>query len=360
MCIVEALRIIEITTTKNKDCVSLPWGDFGNNVVKYHVTREKLPTRPKLCTDDEWGLVKLMCAYNPKDRIKVSTVVDKLAALAGVNKAEYHEIAETESVKLSQEEVEKMKRCCDLKTSELREQSSMNQVVLHSVYGLLWDRFHDLCVMNNAEFGCLQRHFDRARLITRQLSQCPNTLPDFTEMVMNGYALHRELDKAIDANFWFVDHTSGGLHDWKSKCTSACGANVNSVEDTKWTALFYAVENDRLNVARFLLEKARKDNNLDVIRLLAECGADIIATTSWGETPLICAVENGRMDVVQFLAEFRADVNASNLLGHTPLMHEGTSGNLDIAKYLVKSVPMSIWLEIGSGRYCFMRFMVIT
>ncbi|OWY99980.1 Pfs domain-containing hypothetical protein [Phytophthora megakarya] len=112
------------------------------------------------------------------------------------------------------------------------------------------------------------------------------------------------------------------------------GADVNAVNWLYERAMSYA---------------ARKDNNLDVIRLLAECGADINARVKH--------LEDGRMDVVQFIVEFGADVNASNSLGQTPLMHGGTSGILDIAKYLVKSVPMSIWLEIRSGRHCVMRFM---
>ncbi|OWZ14059.1 LOW QUALITY PROTEIN: Serine/threonine protein kinase [Phytophthora megakarya] len=36
MCIVEALRIVEATTTKDR----MPWGNLDNNMVKYHVTHE--------------------------------------------------------------------------------------------------------------------------------------------------------------------------------------------------------------------------------------------------------------------------------------------------------------------------------
>ncbi|OWY94448.1 LOW QUALITY PROTEIN: Serine/threonine protein kinase [Phytophthora megakarya] len=83
--IVEALRIVEITTTNKQCCEPLPWGDLDNNVVKYRVTRLKvLPNRPNMCKDNEWGLVKRMCAYDSKERVKISTVVDKLAVLARV------------------------------------------------------------------------------------------------------------------------------------------------------------------------------------------------------------------------------------------------------------------------------------
>ncbi|OWY97927.1 Serine/threonine protein kinase [Phytophthora megakarya] len=83
MCIVEALQIVEITTTNKQCCEPLPWGNLDNNVVKYRVARLKvLPSRPNVCKDN--GLVKRMCAYDSKERIKISTVVDKLAVLARV------------------------------------------------------------------------------------------------------------------------------------------------------------------------------------------------------------------------------------------------------------------------------------
>ncbi|OWZ01930.1 Serine/threonine protein kinase, partial [Phytophthora megakarya] len=217
MCIVEALRIVEQNMTNNKDYVPLPWGNLDNNVVKHRVIHLKeLPSRPKLSTDDEWKLVKRMCEYDPKKRIKISTVVDELAGLAGINKLLSPKMIERESVIFSQE-VEKMKCLCNLEQQNQQDISSMNQVVLHSVYGLLWDRFQDICLMSNVEFGCLQTLFDRARVCTQKLEQCTNMLTSFTETAINGYALHRELDKIIEAKFWPV---SGGLHDWKLKCTT--------------------------------------------------------------------------------------------------------------------------------------------
>ncbi|EGZ14880.1 hypothetical protein PHYSODRAFT_436147, partial [Phytophthora sojae] len=66
MCIVDALR----------PC--LPWGKLDNFLVRYHATKSKLPATPASCSDDEWEIVKQMCAFDPEKRIKISTVVDKL------------------------------------------------------------------------------------------------------------------------------------------------------------------------------------------------------------------------------------------------------------------------------------------
>ncbi|OWY94948.1 Serine/threonine protein kinase, partial [Phytophthora megakarya] len=229
MCIVEALRIVEIITTKKEGCV-YPWGNLDNTVVKYHVKRsKKLPNRPKHCTDHVWRLVERMCAFDRSKRIKISTVVSELGALAGVDTSQTPEMAEAESVKISKEEVDKMKSCCDFKAQDQRKGSSSNQFVLCSVYGLLWDRFQDICSLTNGDFANLQPLFECARTSTRKLEQCPNTLTGFTEMAMNGYALHREFDKVIDANFWCVNATDGELHDWKSKCkTIICNLGLAS------------------------------------------------------------------------------------------------------------------------------------
>ncbi|KAG6599730.1 Serine/threonine protein kinase [Phytophthora cinnamomi] len=226
MCVVEAMRIVESTTTNQQGFVPLPWGNLENIVVKVRVTRLKeLPQRPQHCTDGQWELVKRMCAYDRSDRIKISTVVDELAALAG---ADATQEPEPESAKLPKEQVagviDEMKRSCHLNQPETR---STNQVVLRSVYGLLWDRLADLCAIVKDESGSLDQLealVGRARMGTRSLGQCLDTLTGFTEMATNGYALHRELDKAIDANFWGVNSSDGELHDWTARCRKVLGA----------------------------------------------------------------------------------------------------------------------------------------
>ncbi|OWY98709.1 Serine/threonine protein kinase [Phytophthora megakarya] len=179
MSIVEALRIVEKRTTSNKDYISLP----------------------------------------PKYRIKISTVVDELAALAGVDKP------------LSPEMI--------AKAGHIFSKRIRNDKVFLSLGKTKSTRYklnepsraalRDICVIPNIEVGCLQPLFDRARVSTQKLEQYPNTLTSFTEMAINGYALRRELDKVIEAKFWCVDYTSGGLHDWKSKCTAAGLAAIQSV-----------------------------------------------------------------------------------------------------------------------------------
>ncbi|EGZ20826.1 hypothetical protein PHYSODRAFT_408934, partial [Phytophthora sojae] len=70
--------ILEAATWKQ------PWGDTDHWAVRhfkgeYHATHGELPSRPRICEDDQWGLIQRMCALEPDKRIKISTVVDELA-----------------------------------------------------------------------------------------------------------------------------------------------------------------------------------------------------------------------------------------------------------------------------------------
>ncbi|GMF12387.1 unnamed protein product [Phytophthora lilii] len=98
MCIIEALRIVDAGGDERK--FYLPWGALANNIVKFHVKQGKLPSRPKACTDDQWQLVKRMCAFEPKKRIMISTVVDELARFAHGSQNIGNNITSTAIVKL--------------------------------------------------------------------------------------------------------------------------------------------------------------------------------------------------------------------------------------------------------------------
>ncbi|KAE9067069.1 hypothetical protein PF010_g27611, partial [Phytophthora fragariae] len=85
MCIVEAMRVVEnVERVKSgkKPQRYLPWGGLDNFLVRFHATKGTLPSTPSVCSDDQWELVKQMCAFKPTSRVKISTVVDRLAHLA--------------------------------------------------------------------------------------------------------------------------------------------------------------------------------------------------------------------------------------------------------------------------------------
>ena len=96
------------------------------------------------------------------------------------------------------------------------------------------------------------------------------------------------------------------------------------------------------------MNKASKEGNLDIIKLLVKSGADINAvdrdgasSLHWGKdlffnfinlkTPFLVkilkGVMNGRMDVVQFLVENGTNVNIKSRNGKTPIFF-GTFKNV--------------------------------
>ncbi|KAJ8566561.1 hypothetical protein ON010_g6561 [Phytophthora cinnamomi] len=84
MCIVEALRVVEAVKTGKDSSRCLPWRVADRTAVKYHATRGIPPSRPTICDDDQWRLVRKMCVLDPEKRVKISTVVDELARLANL------------------------------------------------------------------------------------------------------------------------------------------------------------------------------------------------------------------------------------------------------------------------------------
>ena len=79
--------------------------------------------------------------------------------------------------------------------------------------------------------------------------------------------------------------------------------------------------------------KAAFVGHLDVVKFLAEQGADIHTRDEHGRTPLMRAAAH--LDVVEYLVEQGADVNAQDVNGETPLKWAAVFGKLDVAEYLV-------------------------
>jgi serine/threonine protein kinase len=57
-----------------------PWGrTMLDAVVRFHVSKGRLPQRLECMSDSHWTLIEMMCASTPSQRIKISSVVEKLA-----------------------------------------------------------------------------------------------------------------------------------------------------------------------------------------------------------------------------------------------------------------------------------------
>jgi serine/threonine protein kinase len=248
MCIVEALRVVEATMLTENDneraTVPLPWGNLDNATVKYHVVRKQsLPLRPPVCNDEQWTLVTRMCAFDPSDRLKIGTVVDILGRLAGVD-ASSDSVAEdagTHALAVGLESVSEavaeMKSCIDAE----QDAEHSSRKTLTQIFGLLWSRLGSLTrVLDDGicgDVGRLWELVDRSRQSTMVMQEqgSSESLIEFTEMAMRGYALHRGLDKLIEANSWRVDSEEGSsVHDWRRRCNEFLGlvSDTSAVNET--------------------------------------------------------------------------------------------------------------------------------
>jgi ankyrin repeat protein len=96
-------------------------------------------------------------------------------------------------------------------------------------------------------------------------------------------------------------------------------ANANDAEADGATALHWAVEQDRADVAQALIR----------------AGANVRASTRFGATPLWLAALNGSAALIAMLVEAGADPNAASTDGETPLMVAARTGRSDAVQALL-------------------------
>ena len=130
-------------------------------------------------------------------------------------------------------------------------------------------------------------------------------------------------------------------------------ANAAEVDGT--TALAWAVQYDRLQIAELLLRSgadptrsnrygvaplflAAVNGNAALIERLIKAGADPKTAGKGGETPLMAAARNGSVDAVRALIARGADVNAREARrGQTALMGAAAEGNAAAARVLIEA-----------------------
>ena len=150
----------------------------------------------------------------------------------------------------------------------------------------------------------------------------------------------------------------------------ANGADVNSKNQYRQTALIFASQNNHLDVARILLAKGAdvnaRDNNgwtslmyvsqrkdLDFVQALLNMGADVNFKGKYGDTALMLASQFGNANVVQALLARGATVNAKSNNGGTAL--DGTaSGYDDVRKLLLQAGAVDVksdpsWKGVWKG-----------
>jgi ankyrin repeat protein len=83
------------------------------------------------------------------------------------------------------------------------------------------------------------------------------------------------------------------------------------------------------------LHQASRNGRLEVVRMLLDRGADINTAASYGLTPLYWASKNGHLEIVRLLLDRGADINTAASNGLTPLYWASRNGHLEVVRLLL-------------------------
>lgn len=144
--------------------------------------------------------------------------------------------------------------------------------------------------------------------------------------------------------------------DLVKKLTSQ-SVNLESKDKKGETALFYAVDQNKINIAKFLIQNkadvniwnangkplvhsAIANNQSDLIQLMITYGLDV-KSTKQGTSFLIltCNLQPNNLKLIQLFINHGANINATDKYQYTALMHLATKDNpnLDNIRYLIKN-----------------------
>lgn len=84
-------------------------------------------------------------------------------------------------------------------------------------------------------------------------------------------------------------------------------------------------------------EDAIKRADVDAVRELLRCGADIDARDRYGQTGLMLAAHAGHREVVATLIEHGASLNVTTKFGLSALMLAIVAGHTELARVLVRA-----------------------
>nr|XP_018911872.1 PREDICTED: ankyrin-1-like [Bemisia tabaci] len=130
--------------------------------------------------------------------------------------------------------------------------------------------------------------------------------------------------------------------------------DVNAVDDDGCTSLWIAIEKNQEKCAQILLkdervdvktrhfsqtplERALKEKNTNISKLIIDRVGDIDITDEGGLNPLHRAVDEGMLDVVDYLIKKGANIQSKTKNGNTPLHIAAMDGHTEVAELLVEN-----------------------
>lgn len=117
---------------------------------------------------------------------------------------------------------------------------------------------------------------------------------------------------------WGINNNSDGNASKKIEFLQENKVDINAQNDRGLTLIHEAVFFD----------------NLDMVKLYVEKGANLESKDQWGQTVLMSAVSSTNMEIIEYLVEHGANVNAEIGNGLSILDHAIGIGNKEVIKYL--------------------------
>lgn len=110
-------------------------------------------------------------------------------------------------------------------------------------------------------------------------------------------------------------------------------ANPNYKDVNGWTALRFAVRN----------------NKIDIVKLLVEHKAEVDVKANDKATPFASSIGKGFTEIAEYLIKNGANINNIDKDNDTPLMYCAQSGNLATVKFLLQYEP-DLTIKNNSGK----------
>ncbi|KAK4076779.1 uncharacterized protein Triagg1_4382 [Trichoderma aggressivum f. europaeum] len=133
------------------------------------------------------------------------------------------------------------------------------------------------------------------------------------------------------------------------------GADPNAGEDDGRPVLWWAVMKERIDNCRLLLAHKADPNlvlkeregtplviaimleNMELVKLLVENGADVNQKIDYERTPVYMATYKNHVEIVRYLLSHNADPNITWSNGITPLWHAARQGYSEIVRLLIEA-----------------------
>jgi ankyrin repeat protein len=163
-----------------------------------------------------------------------------------------------------------------------------------------------------------------------------------------------------------IQAASGGGYEQVMKHLIDAGADVN-LQGGFGSALYLAIGNEDVTMVELLLENgadaklishdwqtplhyASPKGHIGIVKLLLEYGADVSVTDHEGWTPVNLASYCGHLDVIRLLLDKGADVSIPNQDGLTALLSAASNGHCGITKLLLEHDKQKSVLDFRSTK----------